>query len=355
MKAALGLIADPQYCEGIPDLQMEHGCRRYAQALPKTRAAVDALRGEKPSCVLQLGDIIDGANAPDRQNSGAEALSCMMAELARLECPCHHVVGNNERRNFTIEELQRGPLGLRCNECAGGAQCYEVALAPGWRLIVLDAYHVTALKSRRDDSHPSEKQAQAAKEMLQQNNLEEAFDWPVRLPSWDLQGRFLESNGGYGEPQLAWLQDRLKDSTRLGLRVIIAGHIPVHPLVANTPLALAWDFHKVLQLTADFPCVAAYLAGHDHQGGYTYDEACGVHHITVPGIIEVPPDETCYVIMECYITASHYVAKPLLKSTQAQKHCSRMRLCVLHKGISCVEMPVLTSISSCTTLTQHWP
>ena len=300
MQAALGLIADPQYCEGIPDLQLEYGCRRYAQALPKTRAAVDALRAEKLDCVLQLGDIIDGANAPDRQNSGTKALGCMMAELSRLECSCHHVVGNNERRNFTIEELERGPLRLRCNEYAGGAQCYEVALSPGWRLIVLDSYHVTALKSRRDNSHPSQKQAQAAKEMLRQNGLEDAFEWPVRLPSWDLQGRFLESNGGFGEAQLAWLEGRLKDSAERGMRVIVAGHTPVHPLVAKTPLGLAWDFQKVLHLIADFPCVAAYLAGHDHQGGYTYDEPSGVHHITVPGIIEVAPDENCYMIMECY-------------------------------------------------------
>lgn len=35
--------------------------------------------------------------------------------------------------------------------------------------------------------------------------------------------------------------------------------------------------------------MVCFLAGHDHDGGYCVDST-GIHHLTVEGVIETPPD-----------------------------------------------------------------
>ena len=145
MIAALGLVADPQYCPHKPDdtcprchqtSQERSGCkcRRYQSALTKLAGAVDMLCEEPQlDAIVQLGDIIDGANVAF--NSSTEALTPLVRQLSRPNRPVYHVVGNNERRNFSVNQLALGPLQLRCNAAAGGAQCYERQLAPGWTLV----------------------------------------------------------------------------------------------------------------------------------------------------------------------------------------------------------------------------
>lgn len=83
-----------------------------------------------------------------------------------------------------------------------------------------------------------------------------------------------------------------------GDAVIVATHVPVHPLVANTLESLAWDFEHLLALLKVHRCVKVVLAGHDHRGGYYMDAGTGVHHITVPGMLEAEPGTKRYAILE---------------------------------------------------------
>ncbi len=45
--------------------------------------------------------------------------------------------------------------------------------------------------------------------------------------------------------------------------------------------------------------MVAYLAGHDHDGGFAWD-TCGLLHITVPAVIETPPGNQCCGVVEVY-------------------------------------------------------
>ena len=79
----------------------------------------------KLSAVLQMGDIVDGSNRPDRTNSADAALEKVLSALGGLDCEIYHVVGNNEIRNFAKEQLGEGKLRLKGNPDAGGVSaCY---------------------------------------------------------------------------------------------------------------------------------------------------------------------------------------------------------------------------------------
>ena len=79
----------------------------------------------KLSAVLQMGDIVDGSNRPDRTNSADAALEKVLSALGGLDCEIYHVVGNNEIRNFAKEQLGEGKLRLKDNPDAGGVSaCY---------------------------------------------------------------------------------------------------------------------------------------------------------------------------------------------------------------------------------------
>ena len=43
----------------------------------------------------------------------------------------------------------------------------------------------------------------------------------------------------------------------------------------------------------------AYLAGHDHSGGYAIDKK-GILHVTFDGIVEVPPEKNSFAIAHVY-------------------------------------------------------
>ena len=43
------------------------------------------------------------------------------------------------------------------------------------------------------------------------------------------------------------------------------------------------------------PATFAYLAGHDHAGGYA--TAGGVHYLTLHGMVEAPPGSNAYAIV----------------------------------------------------------
>lgn len=46
--------------------------------------------------------------------------------------------------------------------------------------------------------------------------------------------------------------------------------------------------------------VVCYMAGHDHEGGYHLDQETGVHHVTLEGVIETPPDSNAFGTVAVY-------------------------------------------------------
>jgi hypothetical protein len=50
----------------------------------------------------------------------------------------------------------------------------------------------------------------------------------------------------------------------------------------------------MVDLVNDYPCVAGWFCGHDHQGGYV--ESNGVHYVNFKGMIEA--SSNAYAIVE---------------------------------------------------------
>ena len=67
-----------------------------------------------------MGDIIDGKNAPGKNDCADAALAKVLGLLKATECPLYHVVGNNEVRNFSNRQLAASALQLKPNPDAGG-------------------------------------------------------------------------------------------------------------------------------------------------------------------------------------------------------------------------------------------
>lgn len=42
------------------------------------------------------------------------------------------------------------------------------------------------------------------------------------------------------------------------------------------------------------------MSGHDHEGGYHLDPETGVHHVTLEGVIETPPESNAFGTVAVY-------------------------------------------------------
>jgi hypothetical protein len=208
--------------------------RDYRGSLQRLERCVETFNGQKLDFVVQLGDAVDGY-ATNAAASLAD-LDKVLPLLRRLKAPVYHVVGNHCLNAGTNALAQR--LGLD--------RFYYTFTAPaakGWRFVVLDG-----------------------------------------------------NDAGYGvmsESQLKWFQETLGQSQRAGERVICFCHFPL--------LKTAAEHHRmakpeeVLKLLDAHTCVAAWIAGHEHAGGYARQRH--VHHLTMRGLVEAP-GSTAFARME---------------------------------------------------------
>lgn len=81
--------------------------------------------------------------------------------------------------------------------------------------------------------------------------------------------------------------------------LLYPGHLPIHPDCTDT-ICLAWNFEELLAVIRSHTSVVCYMAGHAHNGGYCQDEDTGVHHLTVDGVIETPPDSNAFATVSVY-------------------------------------------------------
>ncbi|KAJ3608463.1 hypothetical protein NHX12_025510 [Muraenolepis orangiensis] len=258
-----GVIADVQYAD-IDDGFNFTGTRRrfYRGSLGLLRSACRAWRSAplRPRFVLQLGDLIDGFNRPHA--AGRPALDAALRELSAAAAPVHHVWGNHEFYNFSRRALMESPLNSTppaphgdggggdrgCDGGGGDFYAYHFSPAPRFRFVVLDAY---------------------------------------------------DFNGAFSRDQLAWLDEVLTRSDLDQEVVVLLSHLPVHPL-ATEPICLAWNSEEVLTLLEAHSCVVCFMAGHDHDGGYHRDRRSGVHHLTLEGVVETPPESHAFATVSVY-------------------------------------------------------
>jgi manganese-dependent ADP-ribose/CDP-alcohol diphosphatase len=267
--------------------------RRYVQALAILRQAVESWRAEGVPVAVLLGDVLDKtAKLPGDSVEGC--LRDVQGVLALAPAMEKHLVfGNNDAatvgRAGWVREFT--PLGGP-SSAAATPSClyYAFSPSPGLLLVLLDAYDLSTLEPA--SGQQGREQAEAA--LCAANPL----NYPSRpsTPPWQLMSRqqmaHMHYNGQPGSAQMAWLQGVLQGAQARGQKVFVFSHLPVHPHTAK-PDGLAWNAPHMRQLLQAFPCVQAYFAGHDHDGGYSWEEG-GPHYIVPPAPLECGQGQTAY-------------------------------------------------------------
>ncbi|XP_066442796.1 manganese-dependent ADP-ribose/CDP-alcohol diphosphatase [Eleutherodactylus coqui] len=297
-----GVIADIQYAD------IDNGynytktrMRYYRNSLSLLQGAIQEWASERfvPQFILQLGDLIDGYNFTYK--SSELSLKKVFTEIYKLETPVHHIWGNHEFYNFSRKQLMESRLNssrlqgtLTMSPEDGGDSLdsfysYHFSPSPKFRLLLIDSYDFSVIG--RDPS--SDKHIKSLK-LLRQKNPNEDKNSPKDLS----ETRFVQFNGGISAAQLNWINDVLETSDKNNEKVMVAGHLPVHP-DSTDPICLTWNYPEVLATLQSHPCVVAYFAGHDHDGGYFQDQS-GVHHLTFNGIIETPPESQAFGTIYIY-------------------------------------------------------
>ncbi|XP_032847999.2 manganese-dependent ADP-ribose/CDP-alcohol diphosphatase isoform X1 [Tyto alba] len=255
---SFGVIADIQYADAEDGYDFGGSRRRYYRhSLSLLRDAVEDWATERPplAFVLQLGDSIDGLNARSGEAEGA--LGRVLATLGRLPVPVHHAWGNHEFYNFSRARLAHSglnsrPAGAAAGGPAGDCQAYHFSPAARFRVVVLDAYDLSVLGREPDSIRYRE-----SLRLLREKNPNDDLNSPAGLK----EPRFVEFNGGFSQAQLDWFNEVLKFSDENQEKVVVTGHL--------------------------------------HDGGYCLDSH-GVHHLTLEGVIETPPESSAFGTIYVY-------------------------------------------------------
>ena len=277
MLLTLGLIADLQYADiedGI-DFEGTH-YRYYRRSLTLLKKAVEEWKENKVSFVIDLGDTIDGKNV--NAQSSNSALQQVLDLFGKCQVPVYHLWGNHELYNFSQEFLRMSAL-MNPRHLTGDFYdnlCSYTHFSPckQLRLVLLDSYDVSVL-GRSNDS-PS--YLEASKILLKNPNKNK--NSPKGLIGHNI--RFVMFNGGISMEQLHWLDDLLGKSDKDAEDVLIFGHTA---LITSDNICLCWNYQEVLDVLHSHTCVLAYVSGHVHHF-YRYTDFRGIHHITMPGVVE---------------------------------------------------------------------
>ena len=212
------------------------GSRDYRGSRDRFRQIVAALNIERVAFSVQLGDFIDGWDT-DSVRSGRDLDSVLRVSKA-FKGKLMHVAGNHDHRAGA--NILRKKWKLK-------SLYYDFAIpaSKGWRFVVLDA----------NDG----------------------------------------AGATIGEKQLAWFSKTLSTAKKKRERVIVFCHYPL--LREAAPNHRLDNPEPILSMLDSAACVVAWIAGHDHAGGYT--EYKGVHHITLRAVVEYP-QKTPFAVVNLY-------------------------------------------------------
>jgi hypothetical protein len=211
--------------------------------------------------------------------------------------------------------------GFAAPGCTAGSLYYSVAPAPGVRFVFLDTYDLSA--GQFSSTNPLGRECEASSdgafadakryledtwrehyrkrfsvsgEELMTDSEEWAYgkawhEYPKCFSGDELVEAYASQlyNGGVGAAQEEWLEVELRTAQAAGEAVFVFGHCPAHPFTCK-PDGLMWRAARLRAALERFPCVEAYIAGHDHDGGYFCLET-GVHYLVPPAPLESDEDE----------------------------------------------------------------
>jgi manganese-dependent ADP-ribose/CDP-alcohol diphosphatase len=291
---SFGVIADVQHAD-CNDAKSFTGIQRYYRhALTGLKLAVGEWnKREDLTCIVQLGDLIDGK----AKATATETLARVRAVLDGRRCrTIYHIIGNHELYNLNRDELKDTGLITQAY--------YSFKPHPGWRFIALDGFDISTIGW--PEAHPNTAAAWKMLDALNPNNCratDGSVDWTANLHKE--MKRMVPFNGAIGDEQLQWLQTELQVAIQQEEMIMILCHIPFQPGSCNNN-CLLWNYPEVLNVLHTYGGrrIVAVLAGHDHDGGFATDST-GIHHITFRSPLEAPPPQSAHAIIEIHQAALH--------------------------------------------------
>ncbi len=245
---SFGAIADCQYCD------CDGTRRQYRLSPEKLMNCVEDLNTKELNHVVHLGDFID---------KDWKSFDVLLPIISGLEAPMRHVLGNHD---FSVADEFKDQVPKRLGLTD---RYYDFAVGK-WRFLILDTNDVSLYAYPAGSKRAKESQA-----------IYES-----------LGGKLPKYNGGIGEAQMKWIEEKLEASSRKGETVILHSHHPVYPFTSHA----AWNAREVVDLIQRFDCVAAYINGHNHAGAYGFKK--GVHYLTLKGMVDT--EETSYSVISVY-------------------------------------------------------
>jgi predicted phosphodiesterase len=103
------------------------------------------------------------------------------------------------------------------------------------------------------------------------------------------QVRSPKYNGAIGGDQLSWLKTALEEAMVKKENAVLYCHFPVYPKNIHN----LWNAEEIVELIEAYPCVKAYINGHNHKGNYA--EKNGIHYLTLKGMVDT--DQTSYAVI----------------------------------------------------------
>lgn len=234
---SFGAIADCQYCA-----VKGSGQRKYSISNNKLSDCVLNFNSMDLEFVVHLGDFID---------RDVESFDVVGPIFKKLRMPGHHVLGNHD---FSVADKYK----LKVPEILGMHERYYHFKHANWRFIVLDGNDISF------HAYPSGSESfKAAEKYYSIHN--------IQSPKW---------NGAIGPDQIAWLGSTLIQAQSHGENVILFCHFPVYPENVHN----LWNADEILALIDQFPCVKAYINGHNHNGNYGFRK--NTHYLTLKGMVD---------------------------------------------------------------------
>jgi len=244
---SFGIIADCQYCN-YPTA----GVREYAMSNNKLEECVTHFNTLDLTYTIHLGDFID---------RDWESFDIVGPIYNKLTKPHHHVLGNHD---FSVDDEKKIDVPTKL----GLPSKYYDFNVKDWRFIVLDGNDISF------HAYPKHSENyKLAKEYYETNK--------IKSPEW---------NGAIGEDQLNWLKSKLKKASKNGEKVVLYCHFPVYPENIHN----LWNANQIIKIIEDYPCVKAYINGHNHEGNY--ESKNGVHYLTLKGMVDTK--QSSYAVIE---------------------------------------------------------
>jgi predicted phosphodiesterase len=246
---SIGAIADCQFAEE-PDAPP----RLYHTAPGKLAAAVDDFNRRKLAFAVHLGDFID---------KDMKSYDVLLPIAGQLRRKWQFVLGNHD---FAVADAEKAKVPARL----GMPARYHSFVSHGWMFIVTDGNGLSSYAWPQGS-------AELAHSMAVHDTLYRD------KPLWD---------GAIDEVQLRWIDARLGDADRRGLKVMLFSHFPLWP---ENPHNL-WNAPDVIALLERHPSVKVWLDGHNHEGNYGL--RAGIHYVNLKAMLDT--GETAYAVLDFF-------------------------------------------------------